>query len=313
MSPAANGVRTALTARVLKAGDARRAAKDRLMTVVAVLVTAGALLLMLLIFGTVVWNGAHSLNLRFFTHSPAPVGDAGGGMWNAIAGSLLLVGLGSVLGVPLGIGAGVYMAEFEGGKLLSKLNHALRFVADVLSGVPSVVIGIVVYVWVVARQAHFSALAGAVALALIMAPTIARTTDDMLRTVPGSLREAAWGLGVARWRTVLSVSLKTALPGIMTGCLLAFARVAGEAAPLLFTAFGNQFFSLNPSEPVAALPLQIFVYAMSPYGEWHRLAWAGALVLIGLIALALGLMRLVSGPIAGSGALSGWMREEGQR
>ena len=282
--------------------------RNRAFTALAVLVTAGALLLMLCLFGTLLWNGARSLTLGFFTRSAAPVGDTGGGMWNAIAGSVVLVGLGSVLGVPLGIGAGTYMSEFGSGRLL---NSSLRFLADVLNGVPSIIIGIVVYVWIVARQGHFSAFAGAVALALIMVPTIARTTDDMLRTVPGSLREAAWGLGVARWRTVLSVSLKTALPGIVTGCLLAFARAAGEAAPLLFTAFGNQFFSLRPSEPIAALPLQIFVYAMSPSGEWHRLAWAGAFVLIAFIALSLGLVRLVAGrrPVRGIGRDTG--RERG--
>ncbi len=266
----------------------RRVVADRVMTGLAVLATSAALVLMLFILGTIVWKGARSIHLGFFTHSAAPVGDSGGGMWNAVAGSLLLVGLGSLLGVPCGIGAGVYMAEFRRGTLL---NSALRFLADVLSGVPSVVVGIVVYVWVVARQGHFSAFAGGVALALVMVPTIARTTDDMLRTVPVSLREAAWGLGVSRWRTVVSVSLRTALPGVVTGCLLAFARAAGEAAPLLFTAFGNQFFSVRPSEPIAALPLQIFVYALSPYEAWHRLAWAGALVLIAMIALALGLMR----------------------
>lgn len=288
-----------------RASRTRRIAADRAVTVLAVLVTAAALALMLFIFGTLLWNGARSMSLGFFTRSAAPVGG-NGGMWNALAGSLLLVGLGSLLGVPCGIGAGVYLAEFRSGTLF---NRALRFLTDVLSGVPSVVIGIVVYVWVVARQGHFSAFAGGVALALIMVPTIARTTDDMLRTVPSSLREAAWGLGVARWRTVVSVSLKTALPGIVTGCLLAFARAAGEAAPLLFTAFGNQFFSLRPGEPIAALPLQIFVYAISPYSEWHRLAWAGALVLIAMIAVALGLMRWFSA----RGVAAVWAREEGGR
>jgi phosphate transport system permease protein len=191
--------------------------------------------------------------------------------------------------VPIGIGGGIFLAEFGRG---GKLANAVRFTADVLNGVPSIVMGIAIYSLIVMQQKHFSALAGGVALAIMMVPTITRTTEEMLATVPHAIREAALGLGVPKWRTVLSVSLKTASPGIITGCMLAFARVAGETAPLLFTAFGNQFWSFKLSEPIAALPLQIYVYAISPYDEWHRLAWAGSLVLIVMIMVAVTLVRI---------------------
>jgi phosphate transport system permease protein len=236
-----------------------------------------------------VFKGANSLNLAFFTHIPAPVGQPGGGMANAILGSGIVLALASLMGIPIGIAAGVYLAEFGRGKFLA---GAVRFTADVLNGVPSIVMGISVYSLVVMQQKHFSAFAGGVALAIMMVPTITRTTEEMLATVPHSIREAAYGLGVPRWRTVLSVTLKTASPGIITGCMLAFARVAGETAPLLFTAFGNQFWSFKLSEPIAALPLQIYVYAISPYDEWHRLAWAGSLVLIVLIMVSVTLVRI---------------------
>jgi phosphate transport system permease protein len=204
-------------------------------------------------------------------------------------GSGIVLALSSLMGIPIGIAAGVYLAEFGRGKLLAT---AIRFTADVLNGVPSIVMGIAIYALIVQQQQHFSAFAGGVALAIMMVPTIARTTEEMLATVPHSIREAALGLGVPKWRTVLSVSLKTASPGIITGCMLAFARVAGETAPLLFTAFGNQFWSFKLTEPIAALPLQIYVYAISPYDEWHRLAWAGALVLIVMIMVAVTLVRI---------------------
>jgi phosphate transport system permease protein len=193
------------------------------------------------------------------------------------------------MGIPVGIAAGVYLAEFGRGKFL---GMAVRFTADVLNGVPSIVMGIAIYSLIVMQQKHFSAFAGGVALAIMMVPTVARTTEEMLATVPHAIREAALGLGVPKWRTVLSVSLKTASPGIITGCMLAFARVAGETAPLLFTAFGNQFWSYKLNEPIAALPLQIYVYAISPYDEWHRLAWAGSLVLIVMIMVAVTLVRI---------------------
>ncbi len=202
-----------------------------------------------------------------------------------------MLALASLLGVPVGIAAGIFLAEFGQG---SRLANAVRFTADVLNGVPSIVMGIAVYSLIVLPQKHFSALAGGVALGFMMIPTITRTTEEMLLLVPGSVREAALGLGVPNWRSVLSITLRTASPGVITGCMLAFARVAGETAPLLFTAFGNNFWSSNLNQPIAALPLQIYVYAISPYDDWHRLAWAGSLVLILLIVIAVALVRYVA-------------------
>jgi phosphate transport system permease protein len=243
------------------------------------------------IFIYLLYKGASSLNLAFFTHIPKPVGEAGGGMANAIAGSSILLIIGSLLGVPIGIAAGIFLAEFGRG---TKLANMVRFTADVLNGVPSIVMGISVYSLIVLPQKHFSALAGGIALGIMMIPTITRTTEEMLLMVPNAVREAALGLGVPNWRSVLSITLRTASPGVITGCMLAFARVAGETAPLLFTAFGNQFWSANLNQPIAALPLQIYIYAISPYDEWHRLAWAGALVLIVLIVVAVSLVRYVT-------------------
>ena len=244
------------------------------------------------------YKGASSLNLAFFTHIPAPVGEPGGGMANSIVGSGIILLLASLLGIPVGIAAGLYLAEFGRGTAIAS---AVRFTADVLNGVPSIVMGIAIYALIVIRQKHFSAFSGGVALAIMMVPTITRTTEEMLLIVPNAVREAALGLGVSKWRTALSISLRTASPGIITGCMLAFARVAGETAPLLFTAFGNQFWSFKLNQPIAALPLQIFVYAISPYDEWHRLAWAGALVLILLIMVSVTLVRI----FAGRGILKG--------
>lgn len=262
---------------------------DHVVTGIAFLSTLLVLLPLVAILGYLLYKGASSLNLAFFTKVPVPVGEAGGGMANSIVGSGVILLLASLGGIPLGIAAGVYLAEYGQGKWL---GHAVRFTADVLNGVPSIVMGIVAYGLIVSKQHHFSALAGGVALAIMMVPTVTRTTEEMLATVPTALREAALGLGIPQWRTVLSVSLRAASPGIITGCMLAFARVAGETAPLLFTAFGNQFWSLNLNQPMAALPLQIYAYAVSPYDEWHRLAWAGALVLIVLIMIAVTLVRL---------------------
>jgi phosphate transport system permease protein len=243
------------------------------------------------IFLYLLYKGASSLNLAFFTQAPKPVGETGGGMANAIFGSGVLLLIGSVVGVPIGIAGGIFLAEFGRG---GRLANAVRFTADVLNGVPSIVMGISVYSLIVLPQKHFSALSGGVALGIMMIPTITRTTEEMLLMVPHSIREAALGLGVPNWRSVLAITLKTASPGVITGCMLAFARVAGETAPLLFTAFGNQFWSANLNQPIAALPLQIFVYAISPYDEWHRLAWAGALVLIVLIVVSVALVRYVT-------------------
>lgn len=276
----------------------RRSATDHAVTGIAILSTALVLLPLIAILGYLLFKGASSLNLAFFTHVPAPVGQSGGGMANAIVGSAVILGIASLIGIPLGIGAGIFLAEYGRGGLFGNI---VRFTADVLNGVPSIVMGISAYALIVAHQHHFSALAGGVALAIMMVPTITRTTEEMLATVPSSLREAAFGLGVPRWRTILSISLRTASPGIITGCMLAFARVAGETAPLLFTALGNQFWSARLDQPIAALPLQIFVYAESPYDEWHRLAWAGALVLIVLIMVSVTLVRI----FANRGALKG--------
>jgi phosphate transport system permease protein len=235
-------------------------------------------------------QGLSSLNWDFFTKIPVPVGEKGGGMENAIVGSGIILALASAIGIPLGIGAGIYLSEFAAG---TRLGHAVRFTADVLNGVPSIVMGIAVYALIVLPAKHFSALSGGVVLGIMMVPTVTRTTEEMLNLVPYAIREAAAGLGVPKWRSILTISLRTASAGIVTGCMLAFARVAGETAPLLFTAFGNAFRSTSLNEPIAALPLQIFVYALSPYDEWHRLAWAGALVLIVLIIVSVALVRYV--------------------
>ncbi len=224
-------------------------------------------------------QGFSSVNLAFFTQGPAPVGETGGGMGNAIAGTAVLVAMACVVGLPVGIGAGIYLAEFRGGAFAT----AVRFLSDVLNGLPSIVIGIFAWGLFVRPVHHFSALAGGAALGAMMIPLITRTTEELIRTVPNALREAALALGYPRWRTSLTIILRTALPGIATGALVAIARVAGETAPLLFTALGNQFWSFSPSRPIAALPLQIFNYAISPYDEWHAQAWAGALVLLLLI------------------------------
>jgi len=263
---------------------------DRLVTYAA----AGAVLLVLVplgaIFAYLVYKGIGSLNWAFLTQTPKPVGEVGGGMANAIGGSILILLIGSVVGVPVGIGAGIYLAEYG----RNRFGDLIRFTADVLNGVPSIVIGIVAYGIVVLRQRHFSALAGGVALAIMMIPTITRATEEMLLLVPIQVREAAYGLGVPRWRTTLSITLRTATSGVITGVMLAFARVAGETAPLLFTAFGNQYWNWNVNQPTAALPLQIFTYAISPFDEWHRQAWAGALILIILIVVSVGAVRFVA-------------------
>ncbi|HKF03133.1 MAG TPA: phosphate ABC transporter permease PstA [Candidatus Sulfotelmatobacter sp.] len=267
----------------------RRRITDHVMTGAAVLTVVLVLAPLIAIFGYLVYRGVGSINWAFLTQLPKPVGETGGGMANAIVGSIFILAIASIIGVPFGIGAGIYLAEFG----RNRFGGFIRFTADVLNGVPSIVIGIVAYSIVVLYQKHFSALAGGVALAIMMVPTICRTTEEMLLLVPQALREAAYGLGVPRWRTTLSIVLRTATSGVITGIMLAFARVAGETAPLLFTAFGNQFWNLRYNQPTAALPLQIFVYAISPYDEWHRLAWAGALVLIILIVASVAAVRYV--------------------
>jgi len=276
----------------------RRRITDNLMTSVAVLTVVLVLLPLGAIFAYLIYKGAGSINWAFLTQTPKPVGEPGGGMANAIVGSMVILAIASLMGVPLGIGAGIYLSEFG----RNRYGDIVRFVSDVLNGVPSIVIGIVAYGLVVLRQGHFSALAGGVALAIMMVPTIARTTEQMLLLVPQAIREAAYGLGIPRWRTTLSITLRTATSGVITGVMLAFARVAGETAPLLFTAFGNQYWNWKSDQPTAALSLQIFTYAISPFDEWHRQAWAGALVLIILIVGAVAAVRFAvrHGTLAGA-------------
>ena len=241
-----------------------------------ILSVVGALLPLFFILFDLVVQGAGSLSVAFFTKTPAPAGEMGGGVAHAIVGTLLIVGAASLIGLPLGIGAGIYCAEYPG----SRLTWITRFVADVLNGTPSIVVGVFAWAWIVATQKHFSALAGSAALAMLMIPMVLRTTEEMIKLVPNSLREAALALGYPRWRTSLAIVVRTTMPGIVTGSLLAVARIAGETAPLLFTALGSQYMSLDLNQPMAALPLTVFTYATGPFEEWHRYAWAAALVLI---------------------------------
>jgi phosphate transport system permease protein len=243
-----------------------------------------------LIFFHLIRNGASSVNWAFFTELPKPVGVAGGGMANAIVGSFELLGLASLIGIPIGVLGGVYLAEYG----TTRGNWALRFIADVLNGVPSITWGVVVYGLAVLPFKGFSAFAGALALGLMMIPLIMRTTEEVVLLVPNGYREAALALGIARWKTIVHIVMKTASKGIITGILLALARVAGETAPLLFTAFGNRFWNHDPTQPIAAVPLQIFSYAISPYEDWHRQAWAGALVLLTTIFLINVAVRVVT-------------------
>jgi phosphate transport system permease protein len=246
-------------------------------------VCGAAVLVALVPLFSVLWlvisRGFRSLSLAFFTHLPAPVGEVGGGIGNAIIGTLFMVGLACLIGMPLGIGAGVFLAERGDGKL----GHAVRFTAEVLGGVPSIVIGVVAYGLLVVPMHHFSALAGAVALAILMIPTLARTTEEMVRLVPRTLREASLALGVPAWKTSVFVILRTALGGLLNAALLAVARAAGETAPLLFTALNNQYWNWDPRQPTASLTVQIFNYAISPYEDWHAKAWGAALTLLVLI------------------------------
>ena len=271
---------------------------DRMVTGLAVLATILVVAPLVAIFVYLLIKGASSLNLDFFTKVPKPPGEVGGGMANAIVGSAVLLGLASIIGIPIGIGGGIYLAEFGRG---TKLANGIRFTADVLNGVPSIVMGMAAYALIVAPHipffpfmGHFSAFAGGVALGIMMIPTVTRTTEEMLLMVPNAIREAALGLGVPNWRSVLSITVRTASPGIITGCMLAFARVAGETAPLIFTVLGNSFWSTSLNGPIDALPLRIYLFALSPYDDWHRMAWAGSLVLIVLIVLSVALVRFVT-------------------
>ncbi len=240
-------------------------------------------------------KGFRGLDLAFFFHNPKPVGEPGGGMANAIVGTLILVGLGSLVSVPVGVGTGVYLAEYGRGRFAT----LVRYTADVLSGVPSIVIGVATYGLMVLPMGHFSALAGGVALGILMLPTIIRSTEEVVRLVPHSYREAAFALGAPRWKMIQQVVIPAASAGIVTASLLSLARVAGETAPLLFTALGNRFWSVSLDQPIASLPVFIFDYARAPYDDWNRQAWAGALVLLMLVTLVSALLRLTMRRIPG--------------
>ena len=264
--------------------------KSRIMVGLMIAAVGLAITPLLLILGTLVAKGAGSINLDFFTKTPVPAGETGGGVAHAIVGTLMMVGMAGLIGLPIGIGAGIFSAEYP----KSKLATVARFVADVMNGTPSIVVGVFVWTLIVARVKHFSGFAGSVALAIIIIPMVLRTTEEMIRLVPHSLREAALALGYPRWRTSLSIVVRTCLPGIVTGSLLAIARAAGETAPLLFTALGSQFMSRDLSQPIAALPLTVFTYATGPYDDWHRIAWATALVLIMVVLVLSVLTRLAT-------------------
>jgi phosphate transport system permease protein len=269
-----------------------------MMVALMVLAVVVALLPLFFILFDLIVKGAGSLSLDFFTRMPAPAGESGGGVAHAIVGTLIIVGTASLIGLPIGIAAGIYCAEYPG----SRLTWVTRFVADVMNGTPSIVVGVFAWAWIVATQKHFSALAGSAALAMLMIPMVLRTTEEMIKLVPNSLREAALALGYPRWRTSLSIVVRTTLPGIVTGSLLAVARIAGETAPLLFTALGSQYMNLDINQPMAALPLTVFTYATGPFEEWHRYAWAAALVLILVVfVLSLGARLAIGRRIATNG------------
>jgi len=277
----------------LDATYAGRKLAARIATALSYAAVAVALVPLLAILIYVAQRGLGALSVSFFTALPKPVGEHGGGMANAIVGTLELVGLASSMGIPIGIAGGLFLAETRG----TMLARVIRFSADVLAGVPSIIVGVVVYATVVVRMHHFSTFAGAASLAVLMLPLVARTTDELARTVPESLREAALALGASRWRIAIHVVLKTAAPGIRAGCMLAVARVSGETAPLLFTAFNNRFWNESFSDPTASLQVQIFTYTMSPYDDWHAQAWAAALVLVALVVvLNLAARRVLRGP-----------------
>ena len=259
----------------------RRRVKSATMTGLVAAFAILAVLPLLLIFGDLIHKGASSIDWNFFVKSPVPAGETGGGVANAIVGTLIIVALACLVGMPVGVGTGLFLAEFGNGRL----GWVVRFIADVLNGTPSIVVGIFTWVWLVKPIGHFSAIAGGTALAILMVPMLARTTEEMVRLVPNSLREAALALGYPRWRTSLKIVARTALGGIITGALVAVARIAGETAPLLFTALGNLNFSTAINEPMQTLSLQIYTYGLGPFDEWHRLAWAAALVLMALVLI----------------------------
>jgi phosphate transport system permease protein len=270
--------------------DLRRRAISATMTGLSTLSVVVALIPLALVLFYVVSQGIQALNLEFFTQVPKPVGETGGGMANAIVGSLILCGLGALFAVPVGVMSGIYVAEYQG----SRFASIIRFSADTLNGVPSIVIGVFIYAIAVLPFRKFSALAGGLALGVMMIPLITRTTEELLKLVPMSLREGALALGATRGRAVFSVVLPAALPGIVTGIMLALARIAGETAPLLFTALSNRYWSTDLTEPMGSLTVQVFTYAIAPYDDWHRQAWAGALVLVMLVLACSILARLAT-------------------
>ncbi|NJD21881.1 MAG: phosphate ABC transporter permease PstA [Melioribacter sp.] len=249
-----------------------------------------AIIPLVLIFYYTISKGITYLNIDFFVAMPKPVGESGGGMANAIVGTLILIGIGGAIGIPVGIMTGTYLSEFGN----NKFGYIVRFLTDVLSGIPSIVVGVVAYTMVVVPMKHFSALAGGIALGILMIPTITRTTEEMIKLVPHSLREAGLALGIPKWKTTLSIVLKTAWKGIATGVLLGLSRAAGETAPLLFTALGNRFWSTSIGQPIASLTVYIYDYAKSPFEDWNQQAWTAALVLILLISLLSLLFRIIT-------------------
>ena len=270
--------------------DLRRKAASHVLVVLCAAAVLLALIPLALVLFYVVSQGITSLNWAFFTHMPTPVGEPGGGMANAIVGSLVVTGLGAVFAIPIGVMAGIYAAEYRG----TRLSSAVRFAADTLNGVPSIVIGVFAYGLVVLPFQRFSAIAGGVALGIMMLPLVTRTTEELLLLVPPSLHEGALALGATRARAVFTVVVPAALPGILTGILLALARVAGETAPLLFTAFNNTYFTTDIRQPIATLTVQVYYYANSAYKDWHRQAWAGALVLVAIVLTCSLLARLAT-------------------
>lgn len=277
----------------LRGNHVRRRAISTVMLGLSGAATIVAVIILIGVLGFVLVQGGSALNLDFFTKLPKPVGEPGGGMSNAILGTVLILAIASVVAIPVGVGAGVYLSEYGNGRL----GTSVRFVTDVLTGIPSIAIGIFAYTVIVLPMRGFSALAGGFALAIIMIPTVTRATEEIMRLVPGALREASLALGVPYWKTVLRVIIPSAMGGIVTGAMLAVARASGETAPLLFTAFGNRFWTLDPMKPIAALPLQVYTYAISPYDDWRAQAWAGAFVLVAIVlVISLAARFLVRGP-----------------
>ena len=268
----------------------RRKATNLLVSTLAFLCAAITIVPLLMILGHLLSQGAKTVNLDFFTQLPKPVGEVGGGMANAIVGTLILIGLACLVGLPIGIIGGIHLAEFG----QNRIGWFVRFMSDVLNGTPSIVIGIFAYTVVVLPMRRFSALAGAFALGIIMIPTVIRATEELIKLVPISVREAGLALGIPLWKVILRIVVPSAKAGIVTGIMLALARIAGETAPLLFTAFGNRFWHQGLDQPIASLPVQIFTYAISPFEDWHRQAWAGALVLIAMILITSILTRVAT-------------------